>query len=356
MGCRPTLPTLHVVATAREVTGRRRVRVSLLGGVDDGWRQSRAATVSRGGEGGVAVDGGVVVVVGNEARTGVPITTKQTWRLPHVRSWISVAILWANTDPKESLGAIVAHAYVIGKVLGDRRPHISQIRSQMVIIWYIKGDFRIIPKPNNIFLIGFELEEDKNKMLKGSPWCPKPKRKDEGVDKRDELSFGPWRKAKETYVKHYPAKKQLPVKIQDDVMIEEALNTHVPARGDEEGPIPPNSQTHTGPMNTVTELVTKLEDYVLIHASASKPSWTRLARSAKVKYQPTTVELMQLDQMEEERMKPPTSEGLCLRATDGAGIKPRKQTRSRLYTKLGDSQQRSWLKYGTTLDVDGNES
>ncbi|KAJ4828086.1 hypothetical protein Tsubulata_018953 [Turnera subulata] len=72
--------------------------------------------------------------------------------------------------PEESLGAIVASTYVVGKVLGDRRPHLSQIRSQMLNVWYIKGDFRIIPKPNNIFLFGFELEEDKKKVLKGSPW------------------------------------------------------------------------------------------------------------------------------------------------------------------------------------------
>ncbi|KAJ4822049.1 hypothetical protein Tsubulata_036783 [Turnera subulata] len=75
-----------------------------------------------------------------------------------------------DPSPEESLGAIVARTYVVGKVLGDRRPHISQIRSQMQNVWYNKGDFRIIPKMNNIFLIGFELEEDKKKVLEGSPW------------------------------------------------------------------------------------------------------------------------------------------------------------------------------------------
>ncbi|KAJ4825555.1 hypothetical protein Tsubulata_036163 [Turnera subulata] len=67
------------------------------------------------------------------------------------------------TSPEDSLGALVARTYVVGKVLGDRRPHISQIRSQMQSVWYIKGDFRIILKMNNIFLISFELEEDKKK-------------------------------------------------------------------------------------------------------------------------------------------------------------------------------------------------
>ncbi|KAJ4829857.1 hypothetical protein Tsubulata_044239 [Turnera subulata] len=72
--------------------------------------------------------------------------------------------------PEESLGAVVARTYVVGKILGDRRPHISQIRSQMSNVWYIKGDFWIFPKPSNVFLIGFELEEDKKKVLKGTPW------------------------------------------------------------------------------------------------------------------------------------------------------------------------------------------
>ncbi|KAJ4829219.1 hypothetical protein Tsubulata_024529 [Turnera subulata] len=71
----------------------------------------------------------------------------------------------SKVTPEESLGAIVARTYMVGKILGDRRPHISQIQSQMMSVWYIKGDFRIIPKPNNIFLIGFELEEDKKKVL-----------------------------------------------------------------------------------------------------------------------------------------------------------------------------------------------
>ncbi|KAJ4823076.1 hypothetical protein Tsubulata_009602 [Turnera subulata] len=39
------------------------------------------------------------------------------------------------TSPEDSLGALVARTYVVGKVLGDRRPHISQIRSQMQSVW-----------------------------------------------------------------------------------------------------------------------------------------------------------------------------------------------------------------------------
>ncbi|KAJ4849351.1 hypothetical protein Tsubulata_024293 [Turnera subulata] len=58
----------------------------------------------------------------------------------------------------------------LGLMWSARYLDISQIRSQMMNVWYIKGDFRIIPKPNNVFLFGFELEEDKKKVLKGSPW------------------------------------------------------------------------------------------------------------------------------------------------------------------------------------------
>ncbi|KAJ4836781.1 hypothetical protein Tsubulata_013605 [Turnera subulata] len=48
--------------------------------------------------------------------------------------------------------------------------HIFTIYSQMNEIWYIKGKFRVIPKPNNLFLLGFEHEEECRHVLKVSPW------------------------------------------------------------------------------------------------------------------------------------------------------------------------------------------
>ncbi|KAJ4831277.1 hypothetical protein Tsubulata_048795 [Turnera subulata] len=299
-----------------------------------------------------------------------------------------------SISPEESLGAIVARTYVIGKVLGDRRPHISQIRSQMQSVWYIKGDFRIIPKMNNIFLIGFELEEDKKKVLKGSPWlvsnmyfflkgwfldmilsqgfirarveietnmpllpgiafldqsgkelwikfkyerlgelcvrcgrithptsrCTKPPRPDEGVEKPAENSFGPWMRAKETLGKYYPAKKQVPLEWAEPNMEEvnppnaeyngKAPSTSSSSEKQGEDPVSRKRKLpeedvllslisesvrrgHTGLMNTVAELVTDLHDTAPIHASASKPSWKKMARRAKVVYQPTPVELIQ---------------------------------------------------------------
>ncbi|KAJ4848357.1 hypothetical protein Tsubulata_012736 [Turnera subulata] len=73
--------------------------------------------------------------------------------------------------PEEtSLGALVARTYVASKVFAERRLTPSQIYNQINEIWYIKGKFRVIPKPNNIVLIGFEHEEDCKHVLKGYPW------------------------------------------------------------------------------------------------------------------------------------------------------------------------------------------
>ncbi|KAJ4831911.1 hypothetical protein Tsubulata_033093 [Turnera subulata] len=260
-----------------------------------------------------------------------------------------------SISPEESLGAIVARTYDIGKVLGDRRPHISQIRSQMQSVWYIKGDFCIIPKINNIFLIGFELEEDKKKVLKGSLWLIldippnllthnrvvkigavftvfhfyeptleamyiKPPRPDEGVEKPAENSFGPWIRAKETLGKYYPAKKHVPLEMAEPNIEEvnppntgyngRAPSTSSSSEKQGEDPVSrkrklpeedvllsPISESarrgHTGLMNTVAELVTDLHDTAPIHALSSKPSWKKMARRAKVVYQPTPVELIQ---------------------------------------------------------------
>ncbi|KAJ4834005.1 hypothetical protein Tsubulata_049309 [Turnera subulata] len=132
---------------------------------------------------------------------------------------------------------------------------------------YAVGAFRVIPKPNSIFLIGFEHEEDCKHVLKGSPWlvsnlhfclkpwikfvvdqplrpgvhvldsqgkeiwikfkyerlgefcfrcglishatykCKKAKRANEGKELPVEDSYGPWMRAKEVYGKHYFGQK-----------------------------------------------------------------------------------------------------------------------------------------------------
>ncbi|KAJ4835333.1 hypothetical protein Tsubulata_044461 [Turnera subulata] len=351
--------------------------------------------------------------------------------------------------PEESLGAVVARTYVVGKILGDRRPHISQIRSQMSSVWYIKGDFRIIPKPNKVFLIGFELEEDKKKVLKGTPWlvsnmhfclkgwypdlilsqvsfrqvlfwvqihdiptallshekiakigsvfpvfhhyepsleamlgwqgfvrarveivsdmpllpgvacldqsgkeiwirfqyerlgelchrcgrithptirCIKPHRQGEEGDRPAEENFGPWMRAKEVFGKHYPAKKQVSMDTPDvltesdeaqatggdpninaispcsnNIITRSVSKKHKAVEEVLMSPINENARrAHTGMMNTIAELVTDLHDASPIHSSASKPSWKRMARTTKVKYQPSTLDLIQAFDMEAE--------------------------------------------------------
>ncbi|KAJ4849837.1 hypothetical protein Tsubulata_049244 [Turnera subulata] len=260
-------------------------------------------------------------------------------------------------SPKESLGAIVARTYVNGKVLGDRRPHISQIRSQMQNVWYIKGDFQIIPKMNNVFLIGFELEEDKKKVLKGSPWlisnmhfCLKgwfPDMILSQVSFRQVLfwvkihDIPPNLLSHERVVKigaafpvfHYyeptleamlgwqgfirarveiatgaplqpgvscldQKDKEIWIRLQYERLAPDAATSSKKRKLVEVetlmSPIHESARrTHTGIMNTVAELITDLHDASPIHASASKPSWKKLARKAKVKYQPSQVDLIQ---------------------------------------------------------------
>ncbi|KAJ4846426.1 hypothetical protein Tsubulata_042976 [Turnera subulata] len=242
--------------------------------------------------------------------------------------------------PEESLGAVVARTYVVGKILGDRRPHISQIRSQMSSVWYIKGDFRIIPKPNNVFLIGFELEEDKKKVLKGTPWlvshmhfCLKGWYPDLILSQICLCYLG-WR----VWIN---LGKKFGLGFSMNVLVnyatdEVSMDTpDVPTESDEAqptggdpninavspcsnniitrsvskkrkaveevlmSPINENARrAHTGMMNTIAELVTDLHDASPIHSSASKPSWKRMARTTKVKYQPSTLDLIQAFDME----------------------------------------------------------
>ncbi|KAJ4824577.1 hypothetical protein Tsubulata_044953 [Turnera subulata] len=126
-------------------------------------------------------------------------------------------------------------------------------------------------------------------------------------------------RAKELVGKHYPAKTQVPLDVQEDQMEKDKgqdqdgeINADITSSlSDDTGirsmskkrkvcedvllsPIKENARrAHTGIMNTVAKLITDLHDASPIHASASKPSWKKMARTTKVKYQPSTLELVQ---------------------------------------------------------------
>ncbi|KAJ4831143.1 hypothetical protein Tsubulata_000679 [Turnera subulata] len=152
----------------------------------------------------------------------------------------------------------------------------------------------------------------------------KPSRPDEGINKQTNDSYGPWMRAKEILGKHYPARKQVPLEAQEELPkpdifrdpSESNQRDASPEAGKplgeanrkkrkaiEEAIISPIHESarraHTSMMNTVAELATDLHNAVPIHASASRPSWKRLARKAKVTYQPTTVDLIQAFEMVE---------------------------------------------------------
>ncbi|KAJ4837624.1 hypothetical protein Tsubulata_043143 [Turnera subulata] len=210
--------------------------------------------------------------------------------------------------PEESLGAVVARTYVVGKILGDRRPHISQIRSQMSSVWYIKGDFRIIPKPNNVFLIGFELEEDKKKVLKGTPWlvshmhfCLKGWYPDLILSQVSMDTPDVPTESNEAQATGGDPNINVVSPCSNNIITRSVSKKHKAVEEVLMSPINENARrAHTGMMNTIAELVTDLHDASPIHSSASKPSWKRMARTTKVKYQPSTLDLIQAFDMEAE--------------------------------------------------------
>ncbi|KAJ4822960.1 hypothetical protein Tsubulata_000319 [Turnera subulata] len=134
--------------------------------------------------------------------------------------------------------------------------------------------------------------------------CLKLPRHDEGIERPAEKSFGPWMRAKEILGKHYPAKKQTPLEQEEEQGTEPQVKGKEILRFDDErgeadgNSIAPNKKRktveadvqppiqnaackdHTGIMNTVAELVSELHDASPIQASASKPSWKRMARKA----------------------------------------------------------------------------
>ncbi|KAJ4844919.1 hypothetical protein Tsubulata_035297 [Turnera subulata] len=231
----------------------------------------------------------------------------------------------------------------------------------MMSVWYIKGDFRIIPKPNNVFLFGFKLEEDKKKVLKGSPWlvsnmhfCLKgwfPDMILSQVSFQQVLFWVQFHDLPPNLLSHEkivrigsilpvfhcyepileakldwqgfirarieiltdmtllpgiacldPTGKDIWVRFQYERLGEICYRCGVGSKNKKRkvmeevllSPIKENARrAHTGMMNTVAELITDLHDASLIHASASKPSWKKMARTTKVKYQPSTLELVQ---------------------------------------------------------------
>ncbi|KAJ4824088.1 hypothetical protein Tsubulata_016439 [Turnera subulata] len=131
--------------------------------------------------------------------------------------------------------------------------------------------------------------------------CLKLCRPDEGIEKRTDDNYGPWMQAKEIFGKHYPDGIHRDFSHEIGVSLGEAnrkkrkaVEEHIVSPIDESA-----HRAHTGVMNTVAELIIDLHDATPIHTSSSKHGWKRLARKAKVTYQPTTVDLIQAFEMVE---------------------------------------------------------
>ncbi|KAJ4825476.1 hypothetical protein Tsubulata_038004 [Turnera subulata] len=119
-------------------------------------------------------------------------------------------------------------------------------------------DSEIIPKPNNVFLLGFEMEEDRKHVLKGSPW----------LVSNLHLCLKPW------------TQEMILSQIEEAQDISSSEPKQV-------------SRTEAGADNSsVAAIVEDLDAQTPVHASASKPSWKRLARTTKVHHRTTAEELV----------------------------------------------------------------
>ncbi|KAJ4832597.1 hypothetical protein Tsubulata_046952 [Turnera subulata] len=270
--------------------------------------------------------------------------------------------LGANQEPYEvseeqTLGELVARTYVVGKIFSDRRVSPSQKYNQMRQIWYIKGEFRVIPSQQmcslsasnwrrtaSMFSKGFvraRIEFDVTQPLRPGVhvldmagheiWikfryerlgefctrcglishaiykCKQPKHLNKGKELPGENNFGPWMRAKEIYGKHYSGMKSFdtarPLASDSNMTPEDASNLDDSKAADTPiadqvgrsstvklgkrkaatdptiSPIHESSRKlHTDLMQAVAEIVEETDNYTLVHASASKPKWKRLAR------------------------------------------------------------------------------
>ncbi|KAJ4836258.1 hypothetical protein Tsubulata_035569 [Turnera subulata] len=73
-------------------------------------------------------------------------------------------------DVEEQLGDVISRTYLVGKVHSEHFFNAGMFKSSLNQVWNLKGAFRVAVKKNNIFLVGFEYEEDCEKVYKGCPW------------------------------------------------------------------------------------------------------------------------------------------------------------------------------------------
>ncbi|KAJ4851147.1 hypothetical protein Tsubulata_003232 [Turnera subulata] len=258
-------------------------------------------------------------------------------------------------SPEESLGVNVARTYVVGKINGRQEEGVERLTMagyqyalllQRLVFRYdsepswqgfirarieVLTDMPLLPGVACLDPIGkeirvhFQYERLRDicyrcgRITHPTSRCPRPSRLGKGSERPAEDNYGPWMRAKELLGKHYLAKKQVPLDVHDEQMEKDKtqdLNGENNADtifslpdGTRLGsvrkkrkvleevllsPIKENARrAHTGMTNMVVELITDLHDASPIHASASKPSWKKMARTTKVKYQSSTLELVQ---------------------------------------------------------------
>ncbi|KAJ4849828.1 hypothetical protein Tsubulata_039284 [Turnera subulata] len=75
-----------------------------------------------------------------------------------------------DTDVGATLGGMISRTCLVGKVYSDRIFTAGLVKSGLERAWTLKGEFRVTEKGNNVFIIGCELEDDCDKIMRGVPW------------------------------------------------------------------------------------------------------------------------------------------------------------------------------------------
>ncbi|KAJ4836797.1 hypothetical protein Tsubulata_029985 [Turnera subulata] len=75
-----------------------------------------------------------------------------------------------EADIDRTANGMLSKLYLVGHLVTKKSISVAVIKSQIKKTWIRKGDFTVINKANNVFLVGFQFEEDRLNALDGTHW------------------------------------------------------------------------------------------------------------------------------------------------------------------------------------------
>ncbi|KAJ4833441.1 hypothetical protein Tsubulata_031550 [Turnera subulata] len=87
-----------------------------------------------------------------------------------VLEWGQEEIEAADCDVDKSICGKFSRLYTVAKVWSSLVVSGVVVKCHLKRAWSRKADFNVIDKGGLLFLIGFQLEEEKKLFLQGSPW------------------------------------------------------------------------------------------------------------------------------------------------------------------------------------------